>query len=149
MPRTLLLLFLLPATSCFSQNIFKTVIKDKYNNQLLPGAIVKINENGKVADEKGSVTFFSLADTAVNVEVSYPGYETQRLRFLLNDTSTHIIFLPPEHNELGSFTIITPKRINLQNESLLQTVEFPGKDDPSGKNIFRNEKLPACGAIKL
>jgi len=132
------LFFLLILTfNCYSQNTFKAIVRDKITNELLPGATVKIGDRVSQTNDSGKIVFYDLPGTEVNIEVTYAGYEIQRLHFLLNDTATHIIFLPPEHNELESVTIVSSTRTNQRIENSPLKVEVLGREEMDEENTIK------------
>lgn len=101
--------------SCYSQNIFKAIIRNKVNEPL-PGATVswKAGNALSVADSSGSFFFENIPNGKQTFSVTHVGYEeiSVHIIFPLVADSTLIIVLEEEEDEHEEEVRITTTRIS-------------------------------------
>ena len=101
--------FLFITTITFSQNIFRAQIKEANTNIPLMGAnaIVQGSNLGATANELGVLEIENIPNGLQTIFFSFLGYETGQvtLIFPLDDTSTRVIFLEPEGEEMEEVII--------------------------------------------
>lgn len=94
---------LLFTTSSYAQNSYKAIIKDAENQQILPGATVKVYGTtlGTTSDDKGMVTLNNIPSGKQIIEFSYLGFKKKRvtLTFPVQNTEPFLILLEEEEED--------------------------------------------------
>lgn len=105
----IILIILLSATSAFSQEILKGVVREAGSNQPLAGAHLILKGTGKVtiAQAEGTFSFTSLQPGYYEVEVSFIGYFTETLwaEITGREPKELVVYLKPGNIELADVLI--------------------------------------------
>jgi outer membrane cobalamin receptor len=95
--------------SAYSQDVFRAVVKDSTNAEMLPGVtvVLKGGNTGAVSNEKGEVQIEDIDEGEQTFIISTAGYETKeyRVTFPLDMTTPVTIFLQSKSEELGEIIV--------------------------------------------
>lgn len=125
----------------FSQNSFKTIVKDNITNEALIGAnaIIKGTRIGGTADEKGELTISNIPNGKQTIQFSYIGYEDTELdvEFPLTQNIATVFLSPISENNLDEI-IVQGTRSNrsiatipTRVEALTEEIDEAATMDPS------------------
>ena len=134
-------LILFSLQKVFSQNTFKTIIKDSSTNETLFGAraSVKGTNNGALANEKGDIILSNILNGKQIIRFSYVGYKTveQEFDFPLRQ-QIEVVFLSSNTENLLDEVIVQGTRSNrsiakipTRVEVLTEEIDEAATMDPS------------------
>ena len=137
----LLLFFCLVAISTLSaQNVFRAVVKDSADKDMLSGVAVVIKDTrvGDVSNGNGEITIKNVPDGDVTFVVSLIGYRKKEFRFHfpLRDTTGIELFLPSEAIEEEEITV-TSTRTNSRIEDVPVRIEVIGQEDLEEETVMQ------------
>ena len=116
----------------FSQNTFKTIIKDSSTNETLIGAraSIKGTNNGALANEKGEIILSNILNGKQIIRFSYEGYKTvqQEFDFPLRQ-QIEVVFLSSNTENLLDEVIVQGTRSNRSIAKIPTRVEDYRKSD--------------------
>lgn len=119
-----------------AQQSFRALVMDSAANQPLAGATAKAGTQTTTANGDGLVSFSNLPSGTVQLEISFAGYQTANLSFLLPDTSLHTIYLQRAAEALETVTI-SSTRTNQRIENSPLKVEVLGKEEMDEENTIK------------
>ena len=135
---SVMLLFI--ATTAFTQNIFKAIIKDSESKEMLLGAtaVLQGTTNGASADINGLLEIKNIPDGKQVIVFSYVGYEqrTDTFNFPLTQTQPIEILLSSKGEEMNE-VVITATRSS-------RTID----DIPTRMEAISGEELEEKGSMK-
>ncbi len=125
----------------FSQNTFKTIIKDSLTNETLIGAnaSLKGTSNGAVSNEKGEIILSNIPNGKQIIRFSYVGYKTaeQEFEFPLSQPIETIFLSSNTENHLGEVIVQGTRsnrsiaKIPTRVEVLTEEIDEAATMDPS------------------
>jgi iron complex outermembrane receptor protein len=137
----IIFLMLFSTQKAFSQNTFKTIIKDSLTNETLIGAnaSLKGTSNGAVSNEKGEIILSNIPNGKQIIRFSYVGYKTaeQEFEFPLSQPIETIFLSSNTENHLGEVIVQGTRsnrsiaKIPTRVEVLTEEIDEAATMDPS------------------
>jgi len=126
-----LLLLIVPAL--FSQNIFKTIVKDEKDGQPLIGANVYIKslQIGTATDENGFGIIENIPDGSFTIQFDYIGYKSKKTTFtfpLKNQGATRVVYLAQEEMTARQVVVTATRNNGVVRDSPVR-VEVLGQEE--------------------
>jgi len=137
----IIFLMLFSIQKAFSQNTFKTIVKDSLTSETLIGAnaSLKGTSNGAISNEKGEIILSNIPNGKQIIRISYVGYKMleQEFEFPLSQPTETIFLSSNTENHLGEVIVQGTRsnrsiaKIPTRVEVLTEEIDEAATMDPS------------------
>ncbi len=126
-----------------SQNSLSFKILDKETNEPLIGATVFVSPAiGAIADSDGMAVVNDIKNGPVEVRVSFVGYQTQRLSYVLPLENSEVISILMELDEEEMEEVVVSTTRSSRNiEDIPTRIEFLGTEELEEKAVMRSDNI--------